>query len=325
MRLILSILFGLLAMPVFAQCVGENLLDAMSPAKRVELNAAVSTHPYPSGNLWRAEKGDSTIHIMGTVHLNDPRLDDYLTPLWPVVDAADLILLEANFETMQTLEAALVSDLPLMFITEGPTLPDRLPEEQWQRLSAEMSARGMPGFMVSKMRPWFVAIMLGIPPCAMASMADKNGVDQRIIARAAENNIATQELEPYDTLFSLFNSDDTAQGIEMIQMALSTTDRADAMLTTLLDAYFAGDHRVIWEMSRLLTPGPSEDTTEVFNEMEAKLLTGRNANWMPVILAATESTDNILVAVGAAHLSGKDGLLYLLQQSGYALHRVEGF
>lgn len=329
MRLILSILFSLLTLPVFAQCVGENLLDALTPAKRAELAATVSNHPYPSGNLWRAQKGDSIIHVMGTIHLSDPRLEDYLNPIWPVVEAADLVLVEANLESLENLKSALLADQSLLFIGDGPTLPERLTEAEWQQLSTEMAARGMPSFMVSKMQPWYVAITLSMPPCIMPMVAAQNGVDQRIMTRAKHHGITTTALEPFDTLFSLFNGADADIGLEMLRAALAVSEDADAMIATMLEAYLTGENRAIWELSRIQakesTPQNPEAGQATFNAMEAKLLDNRNINWMPVILNAAEDTDNILIAVGAAHLSGKDGLLNLLEKSGYTLQRVKGF
>ncbi|WP_456391127.1 TraB/GumN family protein [Profundibacter sp.] len=329
MRFILPVLLVLLALPANAQCVGKNLLETMPPAKRADLEAAIATHPYPSGNLWRAQRGDSTIHIMGTVHLTDPRLDAYLAPLWPIVATSDLILLEGTLETTKQLETALLTDRSLMFITDGPTLPDRLSPADWQHLSDEMSARGIPGFMASKMQPWFVSMMLAIPPCAMASMAAKKGVDQRIMAHAQTVNIPTRALEPYDTVFSLFASETPEEEIETIRLGLSTSGNAEAVIATLADAYFTGRHRLIWELGRLQVEEadfkPSREISVLFNEMEAKVLTDRNANWMAGILKAASETDSVMVAVGAAHLSGEKGLLYLLGQAGYSLSRVDGF
>ncbi len=331
MRFILSFLLSLLTLPAFAQCVGENLLETMGDKDRAILDAAIAAHPYPSGNLWRAQYGDSTIHIMGTMHLTDARLDIYLEPLWPIVDAADLILLEATRETMEQLKSAMLTDASLMFITDGPTLPDRLSPEDWSLLTTEMSARGIPGFMVSKMQPWYVSMMLAIPPCAMAGMTEQNGVDQRIMARAEVQNVATRALEPFDILFSLFGSDDDDEYAELdnIRMGLSMAHNGDALISTLIEAYLSGEHRAIWELNRLqasdalpLTP---DEAAEMFSDLETSMLTDRNANWMKVILPATHDADNILVAVGAAHLSGNNGLLYLLEQAGYTLTRVESF
>lgn len=329
MRFVLSILFVLWTLPAFAQCRGENLLQSMPAADRAKLDALIAKHPYPTGNLWRAVKGDSTIHLMGTFHLSDPRFESYLKPLWPVVESADLILLEADRKAMEQLKTATLNDPTLLFIGDGPTLIDRLPPEEWDRVNTQMSARGIPGFLASKMQPWYVAMMLSIPPCAMAGIAAQNGVDQRIMARAAAENIPTRALEAYDVVFSALGGDDAEDELDMVRLGLAGADEGDAMIATLTAAYLAGNHRAIWELSRSqameVQATTDLDGAKMFAEMEVKLLTERNINWMPVIMAAADETDNILVAVGAAHLSGTDGVLYLLEQAGYALTRVDGF
>lgn len=251
MRLILFLLLSLLALPASAKCAGQNLFDIMSADERAALDVTITAHPYPSGNLWRAQKGDSIIHIMGTMQLSNTRLTSYLEPLWPVVDAADLILLEATQDTMEQLETAMLTDPSLMFVTDGPTLPERLSDKDWTHLSQEMSARGVPAFLVSKMQPWFVFIMLAIPPCAMAGTGPQDGVSFRIMNRADDQNIPTRALETYDIVLSLFGGKSNQDEINMIHMALAGAQNADDMITTTVEAYFAGEHRAIWELNRI--------------------------------------------------------------------------
>jgi len=215
-----------------------------------------------------------------------------------------------------------------MYITDGPTLPERLPEEEWQTLVEEMSARGIPGFMVSKMQPWYVSLMLSIPPCALAGMAEQNGVDHRIMDYADDHNIPSRALEPYDTVFSLFGGDTPEQELAGIRIALAGAKNGDAVIATLIDAYLSGQHRAIWELNRYMMRRDSglsvSEIDKLIAEMEGPMLIDRNINWMDVILSAAEETDNIVVAVGAAHLSGEKGILYLLEQSGYTLTRIDG-
>jgi uncharacterized protein len=50
------------------------------------------------------------------------------------------------------------------------------------------------------------------------------------------------------------------------------------------------------------------------------MMTDRNRAWIPVIEAAAKQGP-ILVAFGALHLSGKTGVLRLLEQDGYSITR----
>ena len=51
-----------------------------------------------------------------------------------------------------------------MVDSDGPTLPERLSPDEWDALSQAMSDRGTPGVITARMRPWYVALMLGVLP-----------------------------------------------------------------------------------------------------------------------------------------------------------------
>ena len=53
------------------------------------------------------------------------------------------------------------------------------------------------------------------------------------------------------------------------------------------------------------------------------LLAGRNRRWLPVVMQAIKDGRRPLVAVGAAHLPGTDGLIALLEGQGMALRRIQ--
>jgi uncharacterized protein YbaP (TraB family) len=68
-----------------------------------------------------------------------------------------------------------------------------------------------------------------------------------------------------------------------------------------------------------LTPQEAED---LFAEAEQELLINRNRNWMPIIAEASDKHERIVLAVGAAHLIGTEGVLHFLQDDGWTLQRM---
>ena len=58
------------------------------------------------------------------------------------------------------------------------------------------------------------------------------------------------------------------------------------------------------------------------DEIREALLERRNAAWMPRIIRLLESDSHPLIAVGAAHMVGKDGLVALIEAQGYTVRRV---
>jgi len=100
-----ALLFGLFVSPLAAKCVGQNLFDAMDPARRAEIVAATEAVPFARGNFWRATKGDQVITIAGTYHFDDPRHAPNLAALTPAITSATTVLVEAGPEEEKALNA----------------------------------------------------------------------------------------------------------------------------------------------------------------------------------------------------------------------------
>ena len=325
-RLALAFALLLVAGPAAALCRGADLLAQMPSIQRAALDRAVANAPFASGNHWRATKDGSTVNVIGTFHIFDPRMRKSAVALELVVSAADAIYVEATDAEMKQMQVEVGRNPDLMFVMRGKTLADQLEPAEWQRLSAEMRARSIPPFMASKFRPWYVTMLLSLPPCAMdAMLAEREGLDRIIMDTAEKRGVPILPLEPFDTVFRIFGQLSEEDQLDMVRATLAYTDQAEDMFATMTEAYFAQEHRRIWEFSRLQAmAAPGADPVEMaddFAMMEEMLLTGRNRAWMKVIGPAAKGR-HIVVAVGAAHLSGRDGLLNLLQSQGYTLERL---
>lgn len=314
-----------LPLPALAQCAGTNLLAALPPAELAALRDAAWAVPYPSGNLWRATRGAQTVHLIGTYHFEDPRHDATLAATAPLLAAATTLLVEAGPAEIAALDARVARDPGMMTITDGPTLPEMLPEADWQALVSAMRARGMPGFIAAKLQPWFLSVMLGIAPCDVARMEGGRGLDKLLIDAALARDLPVMALEPYDTLFTLFRDLTQADQLAMIRSALAMEPQAADMSVTLADTYFAQESRLIWEFTKQLTlNAPGADPAQAARDlalMETALMTNRNRAWIPVILEAS-AKGPVVAAFGALHLSGDQGVLNLLAQQGFALERL---
>jgi uncharacterized protein YbaP (TraB family) len=134
-----------------------------------------------------------------------------------------------------------------------------------------------------------------------------------------------QALEPFDTVFTIFDGMTPEDQLAMVTSALAMEDRSADFAVTLADAYFAEEGRLIWEFMRyesLLLPDYTSERVEAeFATMEAAMMTTRNRSWIPVITKAA-ANGPVLVAFGALHLSGQAGVLNLLAQEGWQIERL---
>jgi uncharacterized protein YbaP (TraB family) len=317
----------LVAVPASAACRGSNLINALAAETQAGLRAAADAAPFARGNLWQATRGDQVLHLIGTFHLDDPRHDALMARLAPLIDGASTVLVEAGPEEEAALQAALAADPSLVFLTDGPTLPETLAPATWDRLKDALRARSIPPFLGAKMRPAYLSMLLSLPPCALAGMTEpQNGLDARIIARTQEQGIRLRALEPFSVVFDIFSDMTLADQAAMLDLSLALEAQSEDVFATLSDAYFAEDSRMIWEFSRwqaLTLPGlDAAQVADDFALMEDRMMTARNRAWIPVIEAAL-ADGPVVAAFGALHLSGEDGVLALLQGAGFTVERLE--
>lgn len=328
MRLILTALtlLGLFTAPVFASCQGRDLMGTLTDSESARFQEQLAATPYPEGNHWRATRDGKTLHLIGTLHLGDPRMDAPADRLAPLVEGADLLLLEMAAPEKEALETALKTRMDLLLLPDS-TLPELLPEEEWNRLAEAIRLRGMPPFMAARMRPWYVSILLAIPPCMTAQLTEANGLDARLERAALAAGVPTRSLEPYETGFAAFSDMSLDTQLLMIRSALSKPQDAEDLFETMLTAYFGEAHAAsqiaLEVLSPRLTPLTPAENAQVFEVMDGALIAGRNRAWIPVLTnALDESEGYVVVAFGAAHLSGEEGVLQLLENEGFALEQL---
>lgn len=321
-----TLLWLCLITTAFAECAGTDLRPTLTQTQRAELDNRLQQIPYPSGIHWRAVKGAQVIDLIGTVHISDPRLDPITAALKPIIESADLLLVEATEAEETKLKQAVGTTPELLFLTEGPTLPELLSEETWQTLSAAAMDRGIPAFMAAKFQPWYLSMMLTLPACAMKELqSQSHGLDKRLMQVASSAGVRQEALEPFDTMFKLFGQEPLEDQIRYLELGLIPNRAAEDAIATLMAGYFDEETAEIMELSRIITRPhfdmSDDDFDRLMDDMLDLAIDQRNRRWMAKILTAAET--RIVVAAGAAHLPGEAGLLNLLAQEGFTLERQQ--
>ncbi|WGW05383.1 TraB/GumN family protein [Tropicibacter oceani] len=314
-----------LAAPAFAACQGNDLRPAMDMDQQARLAERLDGRPYSTGNHWTAEKDGERLHLIGTVHLQDPRLDAPVARLTPLIESAAMVLVELTTQGRDALTASMARE-PGIMILQDTTLPELMTEDDWQLLSSAVTARGVPPFVAAKFQPWYVSMLLSMPACLAQDLATQQGLDFQIETRADAAGVPTRALEDFDAAIRIFGEIPIEVQITMLRAALIAPEGAEDLLETLMAAYAEERHAESWLVTTLLAAG-ADGVSDTQNDaaeaaFEQRLLTERNIAWIPVIEQALADTDGpVIAAFGAAHLSGENGVLNLLAQKGYRLTR----
>lgn len=324
MRLLFAILLiALLPFKLFAQCTGQDVRSRLTVEQQAEIENRLSGVPFTNGNHWTATRNKQIINIIGTLHLDDPRFAPITAELRPIVETADLLMVEATNEDQAALELAIATDLDLAFLN-GKTLIDMLPEDDWAALSNAIAARGIPAFMAAKFRPWYLSLLLSIPACKVQEISEgQRGLDQRLLEIASDAGVPAVSLEAYTTIFEILSEKPLEEQLEELKLHIHPESSAEDATQTVIEQYFDQEHMSALETSRVISrqtaPIPTAEFDVMFDAYMDRMIRVRNENWLTVIRNSKE--DKIVVAVGALHLGGKYGVLNLLHEMGYALEQ----
>lgn len=270
-----------------------------------------NTPPAPPATpaLWVIEDNGGTTAgwLFGTIHA----LPDGATWRTPALDRAvagarvlvvevrdlDPARLTAQFER-------LARDQP------GPPLAARLAPAAGRELAELLAREGASARQLDRLETWAAAL-------AVAKLGNDarpgDGADKALLASFAGRPV--RELEGAADQFAIFDALSEREQRTMLTAVIGEQDRAKADATALARAWLAGDTA---RMERFARTGLLADPA-----LYEALLARRNRAWVAKLAVSLSEGQRPLVAVGAAHMLGPDGLPTLLTEKGYTVRRIQ--
>jgi uncharacterized protein YbaP (TraB family) len=264
--------------------------------------------PSADALLWKIEgKGKTNVsYLFGTIHIIDA--DDFF---WPdgtlsAIEKANQMVFEIDMDVMSDFSAQMAL-MPEIFMKGNKSLDDYLSEEDYEIVKSHFSEKGMPMFMVRRMKPMVASAMSELDLSSLdMSMSEMKSYEFEFYDLARQRDMDVDGLETMDYQIGLFDSIPYADQAKMLVESITTT-ADDEMLEQTIEMYKAQDIEGLYDMMG------AED--ERFQEV---LLFRRNANWIP-IMEKMMVENSVFFAVGAGHLGGQKGVIELLRQAGYTL------
>ncbi|SHI52722.1 TraB/GumN family protein [Wenxinia saemankumensis] len=326
--LALALIGALLPGLAAAHCGATSLLDRLPDERRAALEAEAAATPYGAGLVWEAVRGEDRAVILGTLHVPDPRHEALLARVADEIASAERVLVEISREDEALMIEEIAADPSIMYLSDGPALPDLLPADLWEDVQVVLRARQIPVFMGAKFRPWALMTALAIPTCAMEGvMSGGLGLDHRVMAAAAEAGVPVASIESRRTLVDLFDEAGIEAEIALLRTALVDPVIQEEMYVATVEEYFAGNTALVLRVGEAaldFVPDLGGPEAEAANALfEELMLDRRNIAWSARLDAETDGADALFVAVGAAHLPGEAGLLALMEADGWTVRPLD--
>lgn len=323
MRCFLVLMFLFAATSLRAACDGPSGFGMLPPETQSQLRLKAAQVPFHSGLLWKIQRNGVTSYVVGTMHLPNPRHQKTLQRVKPLIDASNQVFLEMTKEDKTALKREMIRDPARVWITEGPSLIDRLGEEHWAKLVARLKAQGMPPFVAAKMQPWIVGITLSVPTCSLRDLkAGKVGLDRLVEQEAQKADLPLHSMDDPVALLAILSDHPLEEQVDDLKWSLSLDLMEVGADQSVAALYFREETQLAWEYTvhrtLSLAPEAPERAHQILLEIEQDLITDRNRLWVDQLAPELTQTPSF-VAMGALHLPGEAGILALLSARGFTV------
>ncbi|MFD1551295.1 hypothetical protein DNU06_12760 [Putridiphycobacter roseus] len=253
--------------------------------------------------LWRVSKtGFKDAYIFGTMHMIEAEYYDFTKNMKAMILNSDAVIMELD-GMPNPIQAILLLKL------KTGTLSDYFTPEEWSKIKQFYEKE----FGLSESN--FLATYENFKPFFLfQSMTqsffegETESYDMNIMTLANKNKIPIIGLETFQEQIGFFDSISKDEMSNIVMESLASFEK-DKLEFKKLQALYAAQN--ISEMMPLM-----KEQSPEFMKFEDLFLTNRNKSWIPKLKTEFESK-SCFVAVGAAHLFEKNGLLNLLTQEGF--------
>ena len=261
----------------------------------VATGGGVAETPNPA--LFVAEDDDTTIYLLGTIHIvpcqpdtDPPRCESGITPtIREAIAASDEVWLEVAGVLD---DANVMAMLGMAMFGDGSRLSDYLPDDEFDLIAealVEVLGVGVTAdavkAIIDPMLPWLVAILLGTPDEVLSGEWG-GGVDFEVEATAGEFGIPVFGFETEGEQLALMGADPLDHQIADLRAQVALL-RAGVDLTAVARSAFA-ELWTIWAAGQLeefdiLTRSEVEVLAEVTDAENAAALGLTEANYVAVM------------------------------------------
>lgn len=270
-----------------------------------------AVHAAPA--MWEVRDHDTRIYLFGAMHVLQPNVKWRTRAFDRAYARADKLWFETRADADPAEVRALVDRYG---VDPERSLTEKLPPRTVATLKAALERDGGSLDRVDRLRPWAAAMMLSVLPMTQQGASVAAGTDATVTrqARAADKDVAT--FETVEQQIRLFASLPEAVEVQYLDDVAAETLSPPRNGVALQSAWLHGD---MDKLGPLVVDVMRRDRPALYDA----LLRRRNQAWAQALAAEMDRPGVQLVAVGALHMAGADGLPALMAARGFQVRRVQ--
>jgi len=215
--------------------------------------------PHAKGVFWKIEKpGASPSFLLGTIHVEDPRVLALPPKVKTAFETADTLVLELVLDEATVFKAA-----ASMMYMDQTDLENVLGKSLFERAAAAMAAYGVPQIALRRMKPWAVLSTLMIPKPKTG-----NFLDIVLYRQAVKSGKKVVGLETVEEQVGALESLSMEDQIEILRQTLDQLEALPRMYGTMIETYLAGDLTGLVALSERFVRSQDRNLVKRFMERE---------------------------------------------------------
>ncbi|PTX15266.1 hypothetical protein C8N40_108158 [Pontibacter mucosus] len=248
-------------------------------------------------------------YLYGTIHAVCPDKMVISETLQKALGQTEQLSLELDMDDPDMMsQFMMLSTLP-----EGQSLKAMFTKEEYEAVGALFkSTYGADLQFVDNLKPFVLYSML-IP---VLTECTPESYEQKLMNLAHSQQKEVLGIESVQEQMAVVDELPNKFYVDMVTRTATNLAKSRAEYSEMVDLYFAQDLKGLQELMQRDYP---EEDYRKFNEA---FLVKRNRNWIPVMERMAKAKPTFF-AVGAAHLSGEEGVVALLRKQGYKVEPVQ--
>ena len=257
------------------------------------------------GLLWKLEApGGKTSYLFGTMHSDDRRVTDFPPAVMQALLDSELFLMELQ-----------PPQNPSVYLMKEGRLDHMLTEQEFVEVIKLADFHSMHTDIATTMKPWLLAVIFDLP-----KPQSPYTLDAMLMSLAQSRSKPIRALETIEEHFTVLDSFSIEDQLVMLRSVLKRTpEQRERNFEELVKTYLSGNLDKIIEVNA--RQSGQQLPPELWARILQKLLDERNVR-MAERIQQQAAGQSVFVAVGAAHLAGKGGLLARLRSAGYQVSPV---
>jgi uncharacterized protein len=297
------------------------LLAGLGHSQNKKTTVKTESIPATKGNITTSSRGKTLLweitgnglkepsYLFGTMHIlcaSDARLSSNLKN---IIKNCKQIYFEIDMDNM----AELMGAMKYLRMNDGVKLSDLLTTAEYEKVKDyfEKNKTMLPLSMMTRFKPYFVSSLIGEK---MMTCEKKNGMEELIMRESKQYDKEIKGLETTEFQASIFDSIPYDKQAKDLVAYIDSIDTYRQTTMEMVDVYRDQDLDRMDALMKKSDPG--------MEEYMDLLLYNRNRHWV-MQLPPIMQGGSVLVAVGAGHLAGDQGVIKLLQKKGYTLKPLD--